>query len=256
MTTTRIPVIPRREFARQFGNDYSSGQHVTFIGPTQRGKTTLCLDLLSKVISPERPCVILAGKPPSRDKAMDEIAPKMLNLRVVEEWPPTRTFRDRKRNGYVLRPEQKMRSRADDEANLKAQFSKAIMDNYRKKTPTITVADEAYLVQVTLKLKGDYEQPLMRGAPHNAMWSLIQRGAYVSYLSYNSPRRAGTTDCGREMNIIDCTHSVGFAKGICSGCQTLTQVCVLCEECKRCRTNSPPNPSTGHPVTSITPRKG
>ncbi|SRR6266568_2423104 len=187
MTTTRIPVIPRREFARQFGNDYSSGQHVTFIGPTQRGKTTLCLDLLSKVISPERPCVILAGKPPSRDKAMDEIAPKMLNLRVVEEWPPTRTFRDRKRNGYVLRPEQKMRSRADDEANLKAQFSKAIMDNYRKKTPTITVADEAYLVQVTLKLKGDYEQPLMRGAPHNAMWSLIQRGAYVSYLSYNSP---------------------------------------------------------------------
>lgn len=187
MTSTRLEVIPRKEFARMFGRQYSDGQHVTFIGPTQRGKTTLCLDLLHETISPQRPCTILAGKPPGRDKAMDEIAPKMLNLRTVEEWPPTRTWKDRKRNGYVLKPVQKMKNRKEDEAELARQFQRAINDNYRKKTPTITVADEAYLIQVTLKLKGDYEQPLMRGAPHAAMWSLIQRGAYVSYHSYNAP---------------------------------------------------------------------
>lgn len=188
MTSTRVPVIPRKEFARDFGREYSAGQHVTFIGPTQRGKTTLCIDLLQEVERHNKiPIVILAGKPPGRDYTIENVAPEKLNLRTVDEWPPIRTYKDRKRNGYVLRPLDKAASRKEEEAKLRGEFEKAIMSNYQKKTPTITVADEAYLVQVTLKLKGEYEQPLMRGAPHAAMWSLIQRGAYVSYLSYNSP---------------------------------------------------------------------
>lgn len=186
----KVPRVSRADFLRSFGERYRPGQHVTFLGPTQRGKTTLCIECLHVVISPTFKCTILAGKPSGRDNGLLVWAPKYLNLRVVEEWPPEWSPRDRKRNGWVLHPKQKMddaEGTADD-AELRKQFGRAIMSNFRQsKRPTITVADEAYQVQNDLKLKKVYEKPLLRGAPHNAMWSLLQRGAFASYLSYNAP---------------------------------------------------------------------
>lgn len=183
-----VPHVDRATFLRQFGERYQPGQHVTFLGPTQRGKTTLCIECLHVVISPTFKCLILAGKPPGRDPGLLEWAPKYLNLRVVNEWPPEYSFKDKKRNGWVLHPTQKMQDDGEDDANLQRQFRKGIMWAFRQtKHPVITVADEAYQIQHDLKLKGVYEKPLLRGAPHNAMWSLLQRGAYASYLSYNAP---------------------------------------------------------------------
>lgn len=185
---TRVPRVTRANFLSEFGKVYKPGQHVTFLGPTQRGKTTLCIECLHVVISPEFKCIILAGKPPGRDPGLLVRAPEYLNLRVVQEWPPEYSIRDRKRNGWVLHPKQAMRDDKEDDAELERQFRKAIMWAFRQtKHPVITVADEAYQIQHDLKLKGVYEKPLLRGAPHNAMWSLLQRGAYASYLSYNAP---------------------------------------------------------------------
>lgn len=177
--------MSRREFLREFGRDYAPGQHVTFIGPTQRGKTTLCLQMLAVVVTPEHRVVILSGKPPRRDKVMTGAA-KDLNLRVVDEWPPPYSWGDRKRNGYVLRPHQTMRDIDGDETELRKQFQRAMVDNYGSSKPVITVADEAHHVQNKLKLKAEFEAPLMRGAPDNAMWSLAQRGAYNSLFMYDS----------------------------------------------------------------------
>jgi hypothetical protein len=182
----RVPVIPRQEFLREFKYNYSQGQHLSMIGPTQRGKTTLCLQLLKQVISPQLRCVILAGKPPGRDGTMAKAA-DMLNLRVIEEWPPEYSIKDRKRNGYVLRPHQTLKDLVKDEDNLKAQFRKAMLSNYASKKPVITVVDEAHHVQNDLGLKREYEAPLMRGAPIDAEWSLIQRGRFMSYLAYDAP---------------------------------------------------------------------
>lgn len=181
-----VPVLSRDEFLRQFKQEYNQGQHVTFLGPTQRGKTRLSQQMLHVVISPENPCVILAGKPPGRDSVMAGAAEK-LNLRIVEEWPPTRTLRDRKRNGFVLRPHHTMTDLARDEENLKTQFRNALIGNYSSKKPVITVVDETYQVQVDMKLKREAEAALVRGAPINAEWNLAQRGKMISYLCYDAP---------------------------------------------------------------------
>lgn len=181
-----VEVVPRKEFVYDVF-DYGNGQHVTALGPTQRGKTTLCLQLLRANISPERRAVILAGKPPGRDKTMAEAAQK-LNLRIVEEWPPGYRPKDRNRNGYVLRPHHSMRDLKSDNANLQGQFRAALLGNYgNTKQPTITMVDEAHHVQQDLKLKPECEALLMRGAPHAGCWSLVQRGRYVSYQCYDAP---------------------------------------------------------------------
>jgi energy-coupling factor transporter ATP-binding protein EcfA2 len=185
-----VPHTDRKTFIHKFGHDYGPGQHVTLIGPTQRGKTTLALQLLKECISPEHKAVLLAGKPPGRDGTMNAAA-KGLNLRVISEWPPSPNFnpahRDRDMNGYVLRPAQGMKDLDADNANITRQFRKAIMANYGSRIPVITVADEAHHVQKDLGLQKECEASLMRGAPHNAMWSLVQRGRYVSYLIYDAP---------------------------------------------------------------------
>lgn len=178
------PVIGRDEFVKTFGRQYASGQHVTMLGPTQRGKTTLGIQLLGQVVSPERKVVALAGKPLGRDATMASAAEK-LNLRVVKEWPPESTFRDRKRNGYVLRPLGKASD--DDEAKLEKEFGKALRQLYQSKKDVIILVDEAALVYEDLKLKKEFEAPLKRGAPVVAVWSLLQRGRFVTYHVYAAP---------------------------------------------------------------------
>ncbi len=186
--TRRIPVISRKEFLQEFKRDYQSGQHLTEIGPTQRGKSKMGKDLLESVISPDRKAIVLVGKPPGRERTWDDEAAKELNLRVVENYPPPYNPRDRKRNGFLLRPRHSLKDPVADETNLQVQFRAAIIGQYSKTGKgTITVVDEGHQVQVDLKLKKICEAPLMRGAPDNAMWTFVQRGRFVSYLCYDAP---------------------------------------------------------------------
>lgn len=189
MTTTGVeaPVISRKELKAMWREDYSSGHHVLFMGPKQKGKTTLAAELLTVSANPQRKCVVLAGKPPKRDKTMEEVIPKKLNLRVVEEWPPMYSYRDRKRNGWVLRPRQDMKDLDADAKRLENEFRKAMMWCYASKKPVILVIDEAHHVYVDMKLKKEYEASLMRGAPVCSQWMLLQRGRFVSYHSYDAP---------------------------------------------------------------------
>jgi hypothetical protein len=179
-----VEVISRRDFLAEW--EGRPGQHVTMIGPTQRGKTTFAHQLLGRTVSPQHKAVILAGKPPKRDPVMAQAA-KKLNMRIVEEWPPSYSIRDRNRNGYVVRPHHSMRDLDADNANLKRQFRGAMMHNYASSKPVITVVDEAHLVYGDLGLRKEYEAPLMRGAPVVSQWSLLQRGRFVSYHAYNAP---------------------------------------------------------------------
>lgn len=186
--TRRLPVISRKEFLQEFKHDYHDGQHATGIGPTQRGKSRLFREMLKRVISPDRKAIVLVGKPPGRERTWDDDAAKSLNLRVVDEYPPRFDPRDRKRNGYLLRPRHSLRDPEADDINLQVQFRKAIIANYSKTGKgTITLVDEGHQVQVDLALKKICEAPLMRGAPDNAMWTLVQRGRFVSYLCYDAP---------------------------------------------------------------------
>lgn len=184
--TLDVPVIPRKEFIQLFGKRYSSGQHLTALGPTQRGKTTLALQLLSVCVNPERKGIILAGKPQGRDGTMEK-APELLNMRRISEWPPEPNYRDRKRNGWVLRPLGKAGDPNVEDERLQKEFRKALQAAYRSKKDIIILVDETAHVYDYLKLKREYEAPLMRGAPVVAVWSLIQRGRNISYHAYNAP---------------------------------------------------------------------
>lgn len=184
---TRIPIKSRGEFLDEFQEGYVN-EHVTLLGPTQRGKTYLSHQMLARVISPQHKCLLLSCKPPGRDKTMIAAA-KNLNLRVVNEYPPGWHYKDRSTNGYVLMPHQSMSNIEADKKNMTNQHRAALVKAYGtdSKHPMITVADEAHKIQNTYKLKDEYEAPLMSGAPDNAMWSLIQRGYYMSYLAYDAP---------------------------------------------------------------------
>jgi hypothetical protein len=184
------PLLPRGEFLDMFAEQYESGQHVSLIGPTQRGKTTLTHQMLAQTASPERKVHMMAGKPPHRDPVMNKAAER-LNLRLVHSWPPPYDLRDgmlKKYNGYVVRPKQGMTDLKADNANLQQNFRATMLHCYGTdpKHPVILVVDECDLVQNKLGLKEELEAPLMRGAPDCSVWCLIQRGFYMSQYCYNS----------------------------------------------------------------------
>lgn len=185
-----VETIPRREFVHQFGRDYVPGQHVSFFGPTGRGKSTLCFQCLGEVISPDMPVFSLHGKIKGRDPVIAKAA-KRYHLRMVTELPSSsRQMYDRKRhwNGYIIIPLDKPGAPAEEKARLQVAFKHAINRNYQTTNRnTITHINEAHQTQSDLGLKEDVEAPLMRGGPDNAVWNEGQRGAYLSYHTYNAP---------------------------------------------------------------------
>lgn len=191
-----LRTVPREEFVKQFAQDYKPS-HVTLIGPTQRGKTTLCFQLLHAVLARHRKdrwtATILHGKIKKRDDTMREYARKS-NYRVIKSWPPGPAGRPKhmKRNvsGYILLPlgNDKM-SAAEEEKTLKAEFGRAIRSNYHStRRVKITVIDERAQADKDLKLTKDLDAPLQRGLPHNPEWNNIQRGAWCSYHCYDAPQ--------------------------------------------------------------------
>ena len=67
-----VDIIPRKEFVKEFGNEYGSGQHVTTLGPTGKGKTVLVKQLLVVCASPERKAVVLHGKIKGKDHVVKD----------------------------------------------------------------------------------------------------------------------------------------------------------------------------------------
>jgi hypothetical protein len=94
--------FPREEFiAERF--DYSAGEHVTFLAPTQSGKTTLGFELLEATANVEVPAIVLVQKP------RDGVVSNWLNhLRDNKGWIKTQTWPPnpmRKRApGYIVWP--------------------------------------------------------------------------------------------------------------------------------------------------------
>lgn len=189
----QVPVIDRDTFVAKFAESYTPS-HVTMIGPTQRGKTTLCFQLLHAVIArnPKWKVVVLHGKIKGRDHTMDEWAKKS-NYRIVRSYPPGPTLRPSKMrhrvNGYILRPLKKDDiSASEEEKLLKEEYAKALRANYHStRNVKITVVDERAQADKDLRLTDQLDAPLQRGLPHNPEWNNIQRGAWCSYHCYDAP---------------------------------------------------------------------
>lgn len=98
-----ILVVSREEFcSARFV--YKPGQHVTFGGPSQWGKTSLCFDLLEYVATPELPAYVAVSKP--KDKVTEQRG-RDLDYRFVEEWPAPPSLKyvfNGKPSGYIVKP--------------------------------------------------------------------------------------------------------------------------------------------------------
>jgi hypothetical protein len=193
--SSHVKVMSRDEFTQMFADTYTPS-HLTMIGPTQRGKTTLCFALLQAVLARHKKdhwkVVFLHGKIKKRDHVMKDSA-KAGNYRIIKSWPPGMTARPkhwrRNVNGYILRPlgNDKL-SAFEEEKLLKQEFGKSIRTVYHStRAVTITVVDERAQADKDLKLGKDLDAPLQRGLPHNPEWNNIQRGAWCSYHCYDAP---------------------------------------------------------------------
>jgi energy-coupling factor transporter ATP-binding protein EcfA2 len=84
--------------------DHRPGEHVTILGPSGWGKTTLAFDLLAPLSTPEAPTIILVMK--KRDKTVTKFGAEH-KFRRVQAWPPPpnlKLWEPRKPAGYLLWP--------------------------------------------------------------------------------------------------------------------------------------------------------
>jgi len=187
-----LPYYSRREYLRYFGENWQPGQHVTFLGPSGRGKTRLAFQMLLAVLRrfPNLRAIILHGKIKNRDQTILDYS-RRSSMPITTRFPvrgPIARHKVRKSQGMILRPLAKPGDDSEEEnAILRAEYKKAIHHGYTssRKKPIIIVADEAHQTHDDLKLRKNCEGPLMRGRPVCSMWSLLQRGRYVSMHVYD-----------------------------------------------------------------------
>src|SRR5882762_3340510 len=189
MTTARssfkevlgVRVFPRDEFYRERWH-YKPGEHVTFLGPTQMGKTTLAFELLGHTATPQLPAIVLVVKP--GDAVVTKWA-KQFNYKTVRDWPPPRVWQMMNPPGWVVWPRHSFKLAQDEKAH-RAVMQKALMASY-KKGHNILFADEVFGLITELNLGKELQTIWSRGSSMGCgLWSASQRPFNVPLLAYSS----------------------------------------------------------------------
>jgi hypothetical protein len=175
-----IETFGREEFLTNRWS-YKPGEHVTFIAPTQSGKTYLAYQLLGYTATPKCPAIVLSMKP--RDGTTEKFT-KELGFRRVPVWPPGPSIQwTKKPPGYTLWPPAIQDPEADD-ANLKTQFQAAIRESYHKGN-RIIYGDELYGLS-DIGLDRDMIRVWSRGASLGcAVWGSTQKPSHIPLWAYN-----------------------------------------------------------------------
>lgn len=172
---------------------YEPGEHVTVSEPTQQGKTHLVYQMADVAMTQNPDLRFVSLMPKPRDPATWTWAER-LDLKVVDNWPPPKTWWREKPRGYVLWPKHlKDAPKEQNRAHLASIFRKCLADQYEKGS-SITLADDIYLIAVMLDLNMDCEEFWTAGGGgHAALWGTMQKpsgtigGGSVSSFAYNSP---------------------------------------------------------------------
>lgn len=199
----QIPVVSRKEHIREFAQNYHAGQHATYLGPSGRGKTKLMGQHLVATLRRHKEMEgrILHGKIKGRDETIIKLSAEGFPITTGSELTRMDKIRwnlrnkNKRRLGFISRPLTRPMGSADSDDDLTERensllhkvFRRTIYKSYhaKKKKPVILVCDEAHQLHNDLKLRKACEAPLMRGRPVCGVWSLVQRGRYVSYMVYD-----------------------------------------------------------------------
>jgi hypothetical protein len=159
-----------------------AGEHVTIIGPTGQGKTTLCGQLLEQTATEQNPVVMLVMKP--KDSTADAFTKKN-GYRKVRSWPPPPTvWKPRKPKGFTLWPKHTFNPEIDD-SNQERIFRTALRDSYKKGNRHI-FADELYSLDNELGLGRDLVTIWTKGRSMGvSLWGATQKPTHVPLYAYN-----------------------------------------------------------------------
>lgn len=180
-----MPII--KSFPRQYFLDhlwrYRDGEHVSFLAPTQCGKTHLANQLLAVTATQKRPAVTLVMKP--RDITSKKFA-RASGYRRIRSWPPGPEMRFWRHPppGYVLWPKHQYDPDIDDPEHYRI-FRGAVLDCY-KRGGRIVFADEVYSLVHELGLKRELITVWTKGASMDCgLWSATQRPRDVPLHMYS-----------------------------------------------------------------------
>lgn len=184
----RIQTFTREDFLDDYWT-YKPGEHVTLLGPTGSGKTTLASELIRPVASRRLPALILVIKP--KDDIAEKLFVKGLRFRKVRGWPPfPQLWSKAMPNGYVLWPRHTFDPDKDD-PYLRREMRRAILAAYANKVPgkeprgNILFADETWGL-IDLKLNREIVTVHTRGRSMGCgLWVSSQRPTYIPLTSYS-----------------------------------------------------------------------
>jgi energy-coupling factor transporter ATP-binding protein EcfA2 len=180
--------LDRQDFLDNYF-EYKPGEHVSLIGPTQKGKSLLAHQLLQVANRPSLDVVSLVMKP--RDSTVAEWSQK-LGFKEIDHWPPVQWPWQNEPAGYTLWPKHIMSDVEADNDHLREEFRRAIMASYSSGN-SIVFGDEVYGLCVELGLSKELTALWTRGSGMGAgLWSATQKpsgttqGSIPSFV-YNSP---------------------------------------------------------------------
>lgn len=177
----KLPEFDREEFLSERWA-YRPGEHVTFLAPTQTGKTTLKFQLLQRTATKKLPAMVLIMKP--RDKVVDDWG-KRLKFQPTQGWPPVawkRKLTDPP--GWMIRPPHTFDPHVDNET-LRREFRKAVLAAYKHGDRIIDI-DELFGVAHELNLADELNAVWSRGASMGCgQWGGSQRPRNVPLYAYS-----------------------------------------------------------------------
>lgn len=164
---TQVPVLSWSRFLGQF--TWKQGEHVSLIGPTGQGKTTL-----AAAISEQRRYVVWVATKP-KDEALDRLMAK--GYRRIQHWPPDMTM-----TRVIFWPTWKDRN---DTARQREAIGAMLDETFRAGGWTVVVDELAYLAQV-LRLDGRLRPYWWQGrSNHLSLVAATQRPAWVPLEMYS-----------------------------------------------------------------------
>lgn len=165
-----VKLIARDHFLRRVW-DYEAGNHVSFIAPTQSGKTYLANQLITRSVAEDLPGYMLVMK--RKDKTVADFLEAQDRWRRTTVYPPPPSPR-RKPLGWVVWPHHTADPDADD-VRMERIFRELLRDRYVK-GDSIVFADEVQGLVEEMHLTRELIRIWARGASEGCgMWAATQR---------------------------------------------------------------------------------